>query len=50
MGDFHQDAEKRTGKPIYTHQFADKELWIELKELYREDFLSIMPKGTTNED
>jgi hypothetical protein len=36
--DFHEDVEKRLGRPIWTHQFADKELWKEIKEAYRKDF------------
>jgi len=27
FGDFHEDVEKRLGRPIWTHQFANKELW-----------------------
>jgi len=42
--DFHKDIEKRLGRPIFTHELADKELWKEIKEAYKEDFMKIMLK------
>ena len=50
FSDFHQDAERRVGRPIFSHEFADKELWDILKEYYYDDFLSIMPQGAGNND
>jgi hypothetical protein len=47
FGDFHGDVEKRFGFPVWTHQFADKEFMEKVKELYREDFLSML--GLENE-
>lgn len=44
-GDFHGDVEKRLGHPVYTHQFAHKEVWEEVKEAYREDFMKLLPEG-----
>lgn len=41
---FHGDVEKRLGRPIWTHEFASKELKEELKEIYRKDFLAMIPE------
>ena len=39
----HADIEKRLGRPVWTHEFASKALWEEIKEKYRKDFLSLIP-------
>jgi hypothetical protein len=41
FGDFHCDAERRLGRPIWTHQFPG--LNEELRLAYREDFLAMLP-------
>lgn len=41
---FHEDVEKRLGRPVFTHEFAEKPMWEEIKEAYKEDFLA-MCKG-----
>lgn len=41
FSEFHADAEKRLGQPIFTHEFANKDLADQLKELYRSDFVAI---------
>lgn len=38
----HEYAERKLGRPIWTHQFASKNLAEELKEAAREDFLAIV--------
>ena len=45
FGDFHQDVEKRLGRPVWTHEFASKKMKEELKELYRDDFIAMQPEG-----
>lgn len=35
FGDVHEYVEKLLGRPVWTHQFADKELWKEIKEAAR---------------
>lgn len=40
---FHGDVEKRLGRPVWTHQFANKAVMQEVKEAYREDFLALCP-------
>ncbi len=37
---FHEDVEKRLGRPVWTHEFANKEVTEEIKAAYKEDFLS----------
>jgi hypothetical protein len=37
----HEDIEKRLGRPVFTHELSDKEMSNKVKELYKEDFLSI---------
>jgi hypothetical protein len=44
FADVHQKAEQLFGRPIWTHQFADKELMTELRALARPDFLAICAK------
>lgn len=41
FGDIHKLAEQKMGRPIWTHQFANKELVEEMKEKVREDFIKI---------
>lgn len=42
FSDFHADVEKRMGQPVWTHQFGDKDFSDKVKDLYREDFLSMI--------
>jgi hypothetical protein len=39
--DFHGDVEKRLGYPIWTHQFADRDLMEKVQEAYKEDFIKL---------
>ncbi|HDR8927274.1 DUF7736 domain-containing protein [Burkholderia vietnamiensis] len=41
FSDFHADAERRKGGPIWTHEFASNR--DELRELYRDDFMKLLP-------
>ena len=34
--DFHEDVERRLGRPVFTHEFEDRH--GEIKEAYRADF------------
>ena len=40
FGDLHGDVEKRLGRPVFTHEFAS----LNLKDLYRDDFLAMQPE------
>lgn len=41
FADVHELAEKKLRRPIWTHQFANSELWAELKLAVRPDFLAL---------
>ena len=45
FSDFHGDVEKRLGRPVWTHQFADPAVWEEIKQAYKEDFMAILPES-----
>ena len=42
FSDFHGDVEKRLGRPVFTHEFANKKLSEEIKELYKTDFIEMV--------
>lgn len=42
FSDYHEDVERRMGRPIWTHQFPA--LADEIKELYRADFMAMIPE------
>lgn len=41
FNDVHEYIEKILGKPVWTHQLADKKIWDEIKEASKTDFISI---------
>lgn len=41
FGDVHEYIEKKLGRPVYTHELADKNIWKEIEEKSKEDFLEI---------
>lgn len=41
FGKFHEDVEKRLGYPVWSHQFGDEKFMKSIKELYKDDFISI---------
>lgn len=45
FSDIHEYAEKKLGRPIFTHEFAWAGVWEELKAACKEDFLSIAYLG-----
>lgn len=42
FSDFHEDVEKRLGRPVFTHEFANKKLREKIKELYKSDFIEMV--------
>lgn len=42
FGDIQEYAERKLGRPIWTHEFASEALSAELKEAARDDLLSIV--------
>jgi hypothetical protein len=41
FADIQNYAEKVLGRPLWTHHFADKAVWEELREASKADFLAI---------
>lgn len=41
---FHLDVEQRLGRPVWSHQFADKSLMETIREVYRADFMALLPE------
>jgi hypothetical protein len=41
FSDVHEYVEKKLGRPIWTHEFADKSIWEEIREKIKPDFLKI---------
>ena len=41
ISEFHKRVEAKLGRSIWTHEFANKELWAEIKGYYREQFLGL---------
>lgn len=39
---FHKYAEEKLGRPVFTHEFADRETMDKLKEASKEDFTKLM--------
>jgi len=39
--DIHEYVERKIGRPIMTHEFADKKFTADIKNTVREDFISI---------
>lgn len=41
FSDVHEYVEKKLGRPVWTHEFADKNIWDEIREKIRPDFVKI---------
>ena len=41
FSEFHKYIEEKMGRPVYTHEFAYKELWNVIRELSKEDFCNL---------
>lgn len=44
FSDLQQEVDKRLGYPTFTHQYGNKTFADEVKELFREDFLKLIPQ------
>ena len=42
----HEYAEKKLGRPIWTHEFASEALTAELREAAMDDFVNLSPEAT----
>ena len=41
FGFVHEAVEKKLGRPVWTHEFADKEFTQKVQDAFRADFLEI---------
>lgn len=41
FNEFHKYIEELLGRPVWTHELANKELWKEIKKLSKEDFCNL---------
>ena len=50
FSDMHEEVEKRLGRPVFTHEFASKELFDDqIKPAFKDDFLALCNPGSTSE-
>lgn len=42
FSDFHEAVESKLGRPIWTHEFASKEMTAEIKDAFWGDFMEMM--------
>ena len=45
MDEFHKLAEELLERPVWTHQLAEKEVWVEIKEKAKPLFMAIKVEG-----
>lgn len=41
FSDMHEYIEKKLGRPVWTHELASKEVWDEIREATKSDFLKL---------
>ena len=41
FNEFHKYVEEKMGRPVWTHEFANKALWEVIRELSKEDFCNL---------
>lgn len=44
FSDVHQKIEQLLGRPVWTHELADKAVWAQVKEAVKDEFISICPE------
>jgi DNA-directed RNA polymerase subunit RPC12/RpoP len=47
---FHEYVEEIMGRPVYTHELADKKITDEIKEKAKDDFIALCGRMTTEEE
>lgn len=47
--DMHKYIEEKLGRPVFTHELADKDVWNEIRENVKGDFLSLCSNGGKND-
>ena len=49
FGDVHEYIEKILNRPIWTHELADENVWNEIKEASKPDFITLCEAEETEE-
>jgi hypothetical protein len=45
FGDMHAEVEKRVGRPVWTHEFGNKQFAdVTVRELFKDDFVALAPE------
>lgn len=47
FSNFHEDVEKRLGRPVFTHEFGNKEMSLRISDLYKDDFIAMCADENT---
>ena len=45
ISDMYEYIEKKLGRPVWTHELASKEVWAEIREATKSDFLKLCKDG-----
>lgn len=48
FSDMHEYIEKKLGRPVFTHEMANKTLWNEIAEKTKDDFLAICKEDSND--
>lgn len=44
FSDMHKEIERRMGRAVFTHELGNKETWEDIKTLFKDDFVSLVPE------
>lgn len=44
FSDLHADIESRMGRPVFTHELGDREMFKRIQAVYKEDFIAMTPE------
>lgn len=44
----HEYIEKILGRPVFTHEMANENVWKEIKEKFKEDFMKLCSENNTD--
>lgn len=48
FNEFHKYIEYIMGRPVWTHELADKEIWEEIKKKSEDDFMNLCKEAKSN--
>lgn len=46
FAEMHKYIEEKLGRPVWTHELGFKEIWDEIREAVKSDFLALCEKST----